>query len=144
LLRVIAYREYSQARALCASLQFQRPHQSWPPQRPAKQAQAARVQFRGRGLSAGPWGRQHGPLQWRNSTAPNGVFEDAFYQATGRPLWNATNIYAPTLAITGQYDTWSDPEDREVLMRDIVHAPVKQTALIPDATHFVLFEKNRF
>ena len=53
-------------------------------------------------------------------------------------------IYAPTLVIAGQYDTWSYPEDREGLMRDLVHAPVKRSALIPDATHFVLFEKNRF
>ena len=45
--------------------------------------------------------------------------------------------------IAGQYDTWSYPEDREGLMRDLVHAPVKQSVLIPDATHFVLFEKNR-
>jgi hypothetical protein len=29
-------------------------------------------------------------------------------------------------------------------MRYLVHAPVKQSVLIPDATHFVLFEKNRF
>jgi hypothetical protein len=28
-------------------------------------------------------------------------------------------------------------------MRDLVHAPVKRTALIPGATHFVLFEKKR-
>jgi pimeloyl-ACP methyl ester carboxylesterase len=27
--------------------------------------------------------------------APNGVLEDSFYQATGRPLWNAANIYVP-------------------------------------------------
>ena len=70
--------------------------------------------------------------------------KDVVKMATGRPLWNAANIYAPTLVIAGQYDTWSYPEDREGLMRDLVHAPVKQSALIPDATHFVLFEKNRF
>lgn len=29
-------------------------------------------------------------------------------------------------------------------MRDLVHAPVKRSVLIPDATHFVLFEKSRF
>jgi len=75
--------------------------------------------------------------------APNGVLEDSFYQATGRPLWNAANIYVPTLLIAGQYDTWSYPEDREGLMRDLVHAPYKKSVLIPDATHFVLFEKNR-
>lgn len=45
--------------------------------------------------------------------------------------------------IGGNYDTWSYPEDREGLMRDLVHAPVKRNVLIPDATHFVLFEKNR-
>ncbi len=61
-----------------------------------------------------------------------------------RLLWDAANIYAPTLVIAGQYDTWSFQEDREGLMRDLVHAPVKHSALIPDATHFVLFEKNRF
>src|SRR5215831_2942674 len=75
--------------------------------------------------------------------APNGVLEDSFYQATGRPLWSASNIYAPTLLIAGAYDTWSYPEDREGLMRDLVHAPAKRSVLIPDATHFVLFEKNR-
>jgi len=75
--------------------------------------------------------------------APNGVLEDSFYQATGRPLWNAANIYAPTLVIAGQFDTWSFPEDREGLMRDLVHAPVKKSVLIPNATHFVLFEKQR-
>jgi pimeloyl-ACP methyl ester carboxylesterase len=76
--------------------------------------------------------------------APNGVLEDSFYQATGRPLWHAANIYVPTLVIAGAFDTWSFPEDREGLMRDLVHAPVKKSALIPNATHFALFEKPRF
>jgi pimeloyl-ACP methyl ester carboxylesterase len=76
--------------------------------------------------------------------APNGVLEDSFYQATGRPLWNAANIYVPTLVIAGQHDTWSFPEDREGLMRDLVHAPTKKNVLISNATHFVLFERPRF
>ncbi|MHB2208320.1 alpha/beta hydrolase [Methylobacterium sp. CM6257] len=76
--------------------------------------------------------------------APNGVLEDSFYQATGRPLWNAANISVPTLVIGGDNDTWSYREDREGLMRDLVHAPVKKNVLITDATHFVLFEKKRF
>jgi alpha-beta hydrolase superfamily lysophospholipase len=29
-------------------------------------------------------------------------------------------------------------------MRDLVHVPTKRNVLISDATHFVLFEKNRF
>jgi pimeloyl-ACP methyl ester carboxylesterase len=75
--------------------------------------------------------------------APNGVLEDSFYQATGRPLWNAANITAPTLVIAGEYDSWSFPEDREGLMRDLVHARSKRSVLVKDATHFMLFEKKR-
>ena len=74
--------------------------------------------------------------------APNGVLEGSFYQATGRPLWNAANIYVPTLVIGGDFDTWSFQEDREGLMRALVHAPTKRNVLIKDATHFVLFEKT--
>lgn len=75
--------------------------------------------------------------------APNGVLEDTFHQATGRPLWNASSIYAPVLIIAGEYDTWSYPEDREGLMRDLTNARSKKSVLIKDATHFVQFEKNR-
>jgi pimeloyl-ACP methyl ester carboxylesterase len=76
--------------------------------------------------------------------APNGVLEDSFYQATGRRIWNASSIYVPALVIAGEYDTWSYPEDREGLMRDLTNAPVKKHVIIPDATHFVIFEKHRF
>lgn len=75
--------------------------------------------------------------------APKGVLEDSFYQATGRRLWHAANIYLPTLVIAGEDDTWSFREDREGLMRDLVHAPEKKHVTIPRATHFVLFEKQR-
>ena len=76
--------------------------------------------------------------------APNGVLEDSFMQATGRRIWNASSIYVPTLVIAGEFDTWSFPEDRELLMRDLTNAPVKKSVLIKNGTHFVLFEKQRF
>ncbi len=76
--------------------------------------------------------------------APNGVLEDTFMQATGRGIWNASSIYVPTLLIAGEFDTWSYPEDREGLMRDLTNAPVKKSVVIKNATHFVLFEKPRF
>ena len=76
--------------------------------------------------------------------APNGVLEDTFMQATGRRIWNASSIYVPTLVIAGEFDTWSFPEDRDGLMRDLTNAPAKKHVLIKDATHFVLFEKKRF
>ena len=75
--------------------------------------------------------------------APNGVLEDTFMQATGRRIWSASTIYVPTLVIAGEFDTWSYPEDREGLMRDLTNAPVKKHVLIKNATHFVLFEKPR-
>jgi pimeloyl-ACP methyl ester carboxylesterase len=91
-------------------------------------------------MATDPTSNTRSPLSLR---APNGVLEDSFYQATGRPLWNAANIYAPTLVIGGNYDTWSFIEDREGLMHELVHAPLKKNVLIQDATHFVLFEKKR-
>ena len=75
--------------------------------------------------------------------APNGVLEDTFMQETGRRMWNASSIYTPVLVVAGEYDTWSYPEDREGLMRDLTNAPSKRSVLIKDATHFVLFEKQR-
>jgi pimeloyl-ACP methyl ester carboxylesterase len=46
--------------------------------------------------------------------------------------------------IAGEFDTWSYPEDREGLLRDLTNAPAKKSVVIKDATHFVLFEKPRF
>jgi pimeloyl-ACP methyl ester carboxylesterase len=83
-------------------------------------------------LATDPTSNTRSPSSLR---APNGVLEDSFYQATGRPLWNAANIYTPTLVIGGDFDTWSFQEDREGLMRALVHAPVKRNVLIKDATH---------
>jgi pimeloyl-ACP methyl ester carboxylesterase len=91
-------------------------------------------------LATDPTSKTRNPPALR---APNGVLEDSFMQATGRRIWNASSIYAPTLVVAGEFDTWSYPEDREGLMRDLVHAPLKRSVLIPEATHFVLFEKNR-
>lgn len=102
---------------------------------------AVPVEFWKACLATDPTSGQRTPPSVR---APNGVLEDSFYQATGRPLWNAANIYAPTLVIGGNYDTWSYPEDRAGLMRDLVHAPEKKNILVTNATHFVLFEKKRF
>jgi pimeloyl-ACP methyl ester carboxylesterase len=74
----------------------------------------------------------------------NGVLEDSFYQATGRPLFGASSIYVPVLVITGEFDTWSYADGREGLMRDLTNAPVKKSFTMKNATHFVLFEKPRF
>jgi len=97
--------------------------------------------FAAAALATDPTSASRSPPSLR---APNGVLEDSFLQATGRPLWSAASIYAPTLVIAGSDDTWSFAADREGLMRDLVHAPRKKHVTIKDATHFVLFEKKRF
>lgn len=97
--------------------------------------------FAAAALATDPTSKIRNPPSLR---APNGVLEDTFQQLTGRRIWNASSIYVPTLVIAGEYDTWSYPEDRAGLMRDLTNAPVKKSVLIKEATHFVLFEKNRF
>jgi pimeloyl-ACP methyl ester carboxylesterase len=103
--------------------------------------QAAQDAFNAAALATDPTSNSRNPPSLR---APNGVLEDSFYQATGRRLWHAANIYVPTLVIAGEDDTWSFPQDREGLMRDLVNAPEKKHVTLPHATHFVLFEKQRF
>ena len=97
--------------------------------------------FNNAALATDPTSNTRNPPALR---APNGVLEDTFMQATGRAIWSASSIFVPTLVIAGEYDTWSYPEDREGLMRDLTNAPAKKSVLIKNATHFVLFEKPRF
>jgi pimeloyl-ACP methyl ester carboxylesterase len=96
--------------------------------------------FNAAALATDPTSNSRTPPSLR---APNGVLEDSFYQATGRMMWNAANIYVPTLVIGGEDDTWSFLNDRDGLMRDLVNAPQKKLVNIPHATHFILFEKQR-
>src|SRR6266851_3308477 len=84
------------------------------------------------------------PVQDKTQYRDQDVLEDSFYQATGRRMWNAANITVPTLVIAGEDDTWSFPQDREGLLRDLTNAPGKKHVTLPRATHFVLFEKQRF
>jgi len=97
--------------------------------------------FNAEALATDPTSNSRNPPSLR---APNGVLEDSFMQATGRRIWNASSIYVAVLVIAGEFDTWSYPEDREGLMRDLTNAASKHNVLIKDATHFVLFEKKRF
>jgi len=81
----------------------------------------------------------HNPPAFRS---PNGAMEDSFYLATGRQLWDASFITVPTLVIASERDFWSRPEDRELLIAHLVHAPIRRLVTIPDATHFVHLDRN--
>lgn len=73
--------------------------------------------------------------------SPGGALEDSFYQATGRQLWDASFITAPTLVLASGRDFWSRPQDRERLLAHLVHAARVRTVVIPDATHFVHLDR---
>jgi pimeloyl-ACP methyl ester carboxylesterase len=73
--------------------------------------------------------------------SPNGAFEDSFYLAIGRQLWDPSLIRVPTLIIAGERDFWSRPEDREKLAQELVHAPGVKVVVIPGATHFVHLDR---
>ena len=82
--------------------------------------------------------RQREPRSFR---APCGAMEDSFYLATGRQLWDASLITAPVLAVAGEKDFWSRPEDMQNLQADLVHASTVRMVRIPNATHFLHLER---
>lgn len=72
---------------------------------------------------------------------PNGAMEDSFYLATGRQLWDASLIQAPTLILRSELDFWSRPDDLDRLTQHLVHAPRVRAAVIPGATHHVHLDR---
>ncbi|HEY0586005.1 MAG TPA: alpha/beta fold hydrolase [Pseudoduganella sp.] len=82
-----------------------------------------------------------GQREPRSFRAPCGAMEDSFYLATGRQLWDASLISAPVLAIAGEKDFWSRPEDMQNLQADLVHAAAVRMVRIPNATHFLHLER---
>jgi pimeloyl-ACP methyl ester carboxylesterase len=89
-------------------------------------------------LASDPKTNTHQPPCFRS---PNGALEDSFYLATGRQLWDASFIYVPTLVLASERDFWSRPADRDKMKRDLVHAPIAKSVLIPNATHFVHLDR---
>jgi len=77
----------------------------------------------------------------RSFRSPCGAMEDSYYLASGRQLWDASLITAPVLAIAGERDFWSRPEDMRNLEADLVHAQSVKMVRIPGATHFLHLER---
>lgn len=89
-------------------------------------------------LASDPESSDHSPPCFRS---PNGALEDSFYMALGRQLWDASFIRVPTLVLASELDFWSRPADRDRLKADLVHAPTVKVVVIPNATHFVHFDR---
>jgi pimeloyl-ACP methyl ester carboxylesterase len=89
-------------------------------------------------LASDPTSNSRTPPSFRS---PNGAFEDCFYLAIGRQLWDASLIRVPTLIIAAELDFWSRPEDRKQLAQQLVHSPRVKVVVIPGATHFVHLDR---
>ena len=89
-------------------------------------------------LESDPAGRDREPRAFR---APSGAMEDSFYLATGRSLWDASLILAPTLILRSERDFWSRPADAERLRAELVHAPRVSVVVLPGATHHVHLDR---
>lgn len=89
-------------------------------------------------LASDPTSSSRTPPSFRS---PCGTLEDSFYLATGRQLWDASLVTAPTLILASEHDFWSRPEDRENLANDLVHSAKVRVVVIPGATHFVHLDR---
>ncbi|MEU6644733.1 alpha/beta fold hydrolase [Saccharomonospora sp. NPDC046836] len=89
-------------------------------------------------LKSDPTSDSRSPASFR---APSGALEDSFYLATGRQLWDASLITAPTLILRSEYDFWSRAEDVRLLEEHLVHAPAVRAVELAQATHFAHLDR---
>jgi len=89
-------------------------------------------------MASDPTSGKRNPPSFRS---PCGALEDSFYLATGRQLFDASLITAPTLVLASERDFWSRVEDRELLRKHLVHAQRVKVVVLKDATHFVFLDR---
>lgn len=70
---------------------------------------------------------------------PMGPLQDLFSIWTNRPLYDLSKITSPTLIIYGDADFFAEKN----LLEKLTGTKEKKEVVIPDATHWVLYEKNR-
>lgn len=73
--------------------------------------------------------------------APSGFQHDSYLMARGTRFWDAADISAPMLAIRGDRDHWSRPEDLIALQRDAVNAQSVTTVSIPGGSHYLFLDR---
>ncbi len=76
--------------------------------------------------------------------APNGVVRDSReYWTAGRPLYDPAGITAPTMITVGEWDRDTPPALGLTLFSLLKNAREKRFALMGEATHTALMERNR-
>ncbi|MGE5475771.1 MAG: alpha/beta hydrolase [Bacteroidales bacterium] len=61
----------------------------------------------------------------------------------GKPYWRPDRISAPTLVVQGEWDAETPPDQGLSVFAGLTGAPNRRYVLIGEATHVLLFEKNR-
>lgn len=89
-------------------------------------------------LESDPTSGSRSPASFR---APSGAVEDSFYLATGRQLWDASLITAPTLVLRSERDFWSRPEDPQLLTKHLTRAARVRSVEVGGATHYVHLDR---
>lgn len=87
-------------------------------------------------MESDPTSRSRQPNSIRR---PVGPLVDLYYIWNNRPLFDAAKIKAFVLVIRGDADIFADP----ALFGKLSVATEKKEIIIKDATHWVLYEKNR-
>lgn len=70
--------------------------------------------------------------------------DDQDYHAAGKPLWEPSEIVAPTLVVVGDWDGIQPPARAQTVFSKLVSTrPSGGLVQIGEATHIALLEKNR-
>ena len=61
----------------------------------------------------------------------------------GKPLWEPSEIRAPTLVVVGEWDARTSVNGAQAVFGKLTNAPSKRLVQIGEGTHLVFLEKNR-
>lgn len=85
-------------------------------------------------LASDPTNGTRSPASIRRAMGP---MVDLYEIWSGRPVFDASLIKAPTLIIRGDHDTFSNDPG---FMSSLINAPIKRYVELPQATHWALYE----
>ncbi|MGE3537544.1 MAG: alpha/beta hydrolase [Candidatus Tectimicrobiota bacterium] len=92
-------------------------------------------------LATDPGGAKETPPVVRT---PNGTVQDTReYWMAGRPLWDPSEIKAPTFIVVGEWDAATPMAGAQAVFGQLTNAPSKRLVQIGEGTHLVFLEKNR-
>ncbi len=74
---------------------------------------------------------------------PMCYFSESIRLSRGEPLWNPAAIRVSILAIRGERDFWSRPEDLAFVKRAYVNAPRVDTFTIHGGTHYLFLDRPK-